>query len=296
MFSRTSRIFAETLSKSFARAGPGAKRTIATSIAGPAQPDYLRLGGSALAIGGTILGTHFFLNRETRPSLSTFESSYLNTTFQYVGGGLAITATVAKGLHNSGWSARLMRMNPWVVLGGGLVGSIGSMMGVYSTDPSNTVLKHAFWGAFQVMQAATLAPLFFMNPAILARAGLYTAGVVGSLSYIGATAREDKYLYIGGPLLAGVTVVALSSLAPMLLPAASRALRPLEYISLYGGLAVFSGFVLYDTQKVLAHARMVQAGYSKRDCAKESIGLELDIINIFVRMVAILGGQRQQRR
>jgi hypothetical protein len=58
--------------------------------------------------------------------------------------------------------------------------------------------------------------------------------------------RNDKYLYMGGPLLAGVTVVALSSLAPLALPVGMRGLAVAEAISLYGGLAVFSGFVLYE--------------------------------------------------
>lgn len=75
---------------------------------------------------------------------------------------------------------------------------------------------------------------------------MYTCGVVGSLSYVGATAKSDKYLYMGGPLLAGVTVVALSSLAPMALPLGMRGLAISEAISLYGGLAVFGGFVLYE--------------------------------------------------
>lgn len=61
-----------------------------------------------------------------------------------------------------------------------------------------------------------------------------------------ASLRNDKYLYMGGPLLAGVTVVALSSLAPMALPLGIRGLQVAEAVSLYGGLAVFSGFVLYE--------------------------------------------------
>jgi hypothetical protein len=70
------------------------------------------------------------------------------------------------------------------VLGVSLAGSIGTMMGVMYTPPENTVLKHAFWLGFNACQAATLSPLFFMAPAILSRAALYTCGVVGSLSYM----------------------------------------------------------------------------------------------------------------
>lgn len=58
--------------------------------------------------------------------------------------------------------------------------------------------------------------------------------------------RTEKYLYMGGPLLAGVTVVALSSLAPMALPLGLRGLAIAESLSIYGGLAVFGGFVLYE--------------------------------------------------
>lgn len=62
-------------------------------------------------------------------------------------------------------------------------------MGVLYTPPENTVQKHLFWLGFNACQAATLSPLFFVSPAILSRAALYTCGVVGSLSYVGATAR-----------------------------------------------------------------------------------------------------------
>lgn len=169
------------------------------------------------------------------------------------------------------------------------------MMGVFYTSPENSGTKHMFWLAFNACQAATLSPLFFLNPAILSRAALYTCGVVGSLSYIGATASNDKYLYLGGPLLAGVTVVALSSLAPMALPLGLRGLQVAESISLYGGLAVFGGFVLFDTQKILQHGRMAERGEIPRDPVKESIALELDFINIFIRLVQILGMSQRKK-
>jgi FtsH-binding integral membrane protein len=135
-----------------------------------------------------------------------------------------------------------------------------------------------------------------MNPVILARAGLYTVGMMGSIAFVGATAKQEKYLYLGGPLLAGVAIVALSGLAPMVVPAtAARTLMFTENIWLYGGLAVFGGFTLYDVQKVLKHARMAEMGLIPKDAVNEAISLELDFINIFIRMVQILGMNQRKK-
>lgn len=203
-----------------------------------------------------------------------------------------MTAVGAIALHRSGFTFRLMATNPWLVLGLGLVTSIGGMIGAQSLPPGSPG-QYACWALFNASQAAVLSPLLFFNPALLARAGLYTAGVVGSLCYVGATAKEGQYLWLGGPLLAGITVVALSSLAPMILPAtAFRALAVTEALSLYGGLAVFGGFVLWDTQSILQHAQLIQAGTHREDPLSESIRLELDFINIFIRIVQILAKQQ----
>lgn len=156
--------------------------------------------------------------------------------------------------------------------------------------------KYALWAGFNVAQAAVLSPLLFLQPALLARAGLYTVAMMGSIAFVGATAKQEKYLYLGGPLLAGVALVAVSGFAPLVLPAtAARTLMWSERIWLYGGLAVFGGFTLYDTQKILHHARMAQRGLARKDVVNESISLELDFLNIFIRMVQILGMQQRRK-
>ncbi|KAL8797063.1 MAG: hypothetical protein Q9195_000834 [Heterodermia aff. obscurata] len=249
------------------------------------------LYGGAI-VGGTVLATNLLFNRETREDggMPPFERAYLNETFLHTGLGVGIIGVAAKALHSSGWSLRLMTMNPWVVLGGSLVFSIGSMIGCRSTDPSNYIPKYAFWTAFNVAQAGIISPLLFLQPALLARAGLYTVAMMGSIAFVGATAKQEKYLYLGGPLLAGVAIVAVSGLAPLVVPAtAAGTLMWSERIWLYGGLAVFGGFTLYDVQKILYHARMAERGVIQRDAVNESISLELDFLNIFIRMVQILG-------
>jgi len=247
-----------------------------------------------------MLGLQLFLNRDTTTTtggttLSLYEREYLNSTFAYTGVGLTMIAASAKLLHNNGWTYRLMSSSPWLVMGVGLVGSIGTMMATRATDPENRVQKIACWSAFNLVQGALLAPLYFYSPAILARAGLYTLGMMGGIAYVGATAKNDTYLWLGAPLMGGLAVVALSGLAPLVLPVGSRVLAATEAVWLYGGLAVFGGITLYDIQKILARARMARQGLVKRDPINESISLELDFINIFIRLVTILG-QRDNRR
>ncbi|KAK6435342.1 hypothetical protein LTR95_008468 [Oleoguttula sp. CCFEE 5521] len=248
--------------------------------------------------GGSILALNLIFNRETREDggMPAYEREYLNDTFLHTGLGVGIIGIAARALHTNGWSYRLMAANPWLVLGIGLVGSIGSMMICYNTKPENYLVKYSAWTAFNLTQAALLSPMLFFSPAILARAGLYTVGVMGSIAFVGATAKQEKYLYLGAPLLAGVAVVALSGLAPLVLPVtAVRSLAFTQNLWLYGGLAVFCGFTLYDVQKILSHARQAQAGYRSKDVVNESISLELDFINIFVRMVQILSMQQRRK-
>ncbi|KAI7228263.1 hypothetical protein KC330_g7987 [Hortaea werneckii] len=249
--------------------------------------------------GGTLLAINLIFNRETREDggMPPFERSYLNDTFLHTGLGIGIIGIAARALHLNGWSYRLMSANPWLVLGIGLVGSIGTMMGCRATPPDNYMVKYGLWAGFNLTQAALLSPLMFFSPAILARAGLYTVGMMGSIAFVGATAKQEKYLYLGGPLLAGVAIVALSGLAPLVLPVtATRTLMFTENLWLYGGLAVFGGFTLYDIQKILHHARMSERGLMRKDTVNESISLELDFINIFVRMVQILALQQGRNR
>ncbi|KAI9734235.1 MAG: hypothetical protein M1834_002337 [Cirrosporium novae-zelandiae] len=258
-----------------------------------------RLLYGAGIFGGTLVAINLLFNRETRDDggMPSYERSYLNQTMMHTGLGIGMIGVAARAMHMNGWSYRLMAMNPWAVLGVGLAASIGSMMGTFYTDPDNYVAKYAFWSVFNVAQAATLSPLLFMSPALLARAGLYTVGMMGSIAFVGATAKQEKYLYLGAPLLAGCAVVAISGFAPLVLPAtAVRSLAWSENIWLYGGLAVFGGFTLWDTQKILQHARMAERGMMKRDAVAESVSLELDFLNIFIRMVQILGMRQNSRR
>lgn len=255
-------------------------QTRAYNVQQPALPtnqgslmQRLLYGGAVF--GGTFLAINFMFNRETREDggMPLYERAYLNQTFLHTGLGIGIIGVAARAMYTSGFVYRIMATNPWVVMIGGLALSFGTMLGTRATDPENYIQKYALWTGFNATQAMFIAPLMFMAPpAIMARAGLYTVAMMGSIAFVGATAKTDKYLYLGGPLLAGVAIVAVSGFAPLVLPAtAVRTLAFTENIWLYGGLAVFGGFTLYDVQKVLNHARLAERGLMKPDPVNESI-------------------------
>ncbi|KAK3392749.1 inhibitor of apoptosis-promoting Bax1-domain-containing protein [Podospora didyma] len=257
------------------------------------------LTGGAI-FGGTLVAINVMFNGESREDggMPLFERKYLNQTFMHTGLGIGIIGLTAYRMIQSGFVYRIMMTNPWVVGIGGLALSFGSMIATRSIDPDNYIPKYAAWTVFNATQAAFVAPLMAMaSPALLGRAGLYTVAMMGAISFVGATAKQEKYLYIGGPLLAGACVIAVAGFAPLVIPAtAVRTLAFTENLWLYGGLAVFGGFTLYDVQKVLHHARLAERGLIRKDPINESISLELDFLNIFVRMVQILMMQQNRRK
>ncbi|GAA5897714.1 hypothetical protein JCM8208_000239 [Rhodotorula glutinis] len=281
----------------------GSKRGVATSPA-PAyyggagskqKVDWGKVGVNVgVGVAGAV-GLNLLLNRETSP-LQAHEWEYLRSTFKYTGLGLAITAGAATLAFKNGLTYRMMALNPWLVMGGSLALSIGSMYGVYATAPDSPA-HYAAWGLFSAAQGLTLSPMFFIAPAILGRAGLYTLGATAGIAYVGSTAKSDEYLWMGGPLLAGLGVLIASSLAPMIMPnMALRTLTVLESVGAYGGVAVFSGMLLFRTNQIKGHANLARRGAIPNDPIRESVGLILSVINLFTSIVRVMLLQQGNRR
>jgi len=114
-------------------------------------------------------------------------------------------------------------------------------------------------------------------------------GIRGSYSK-----KRQILLHRKATLRRSICVVALSSLAPLVLSVVIAAFAVTEGISLSGGWAIFGRFTrrLFNTQKVLERARLAESGVAKFDPVGESIRFELDAINIFIRIVQTLGMQQ----
>lgn len=124
-----------------------------------------------------------------------------------------------------------------------------------------------------------MAPLITMaSMPIIFNALAATAVMVGSLSAYAYMTPTQDFLSWQGPLMVGLCSLLGVSLINMFWPTPM-----MTSLMLYGGLALFGGFVLYDTQKLINAAQT----RPQFDPLGQSIGMYLDAIIIFQKFLML---------
>lgn len=222
----------------------------------------------------------FFSMNDNFASLVERTAARVKTTYGYVLGGLGITAASAAVLFKTQLPHMIMRTNPWMVLGCSLAVMIPTLIGTMTIDyEKNPILKHTLWTGFNVAMAGSLCTLGFVGGVLIGQAALATVCIVGGLSFVAMNAKPGKLEQYESMLGIGLGVIVAASLGAMIFP------MPLLYnISLYGGLAVFSGLTMTDTRKIIIKAETDEK-YDPINC---SLAIYLDTVNMFIRILQIL--------
>lgn len=218
----------------------------------------------------------------------------IRNTYTSFASGLGVTTVAALFASRSQSVMRFMIARPLMSGITFLVGTIGSCILCYSIpySPETLPAKIGAFTLFTSVMGATLAPVALIGGPLVARAALYTAGVVGALSLTAACAPSEKYLYMSGPLSLGLGVVFVASIGGLFARPGTALFSGLHAVYMYGGLALFGAFLLYDTQKIINNAE-TKAYY---DPINMSVGIYLDTINIFIRIFYLLSGSGNRRR
>uniref|UniRef100_A0A8V0ZUC5 Transmembrane BAX inhibitor motif containing 6 n=1 Tax=Gallus gallus TaxID=9031 RepID=A0A8V0ZUC5_CHICK len=124
------------------------------------------------------------------------------------------------------------------------------------------------------------------QPSIIPTAFLGTAAIFGCFSLSALYARRRSFLYLGGFLLSGLTLLLLSSLLNALLGSVW-----LFTANLYVGLMLMCGFVLFDTQLIIEKAES-----GDKDYIWHCVDLFLDFVNIFRELLMILGVNENKKK
>jgi len=144
---------------------------------------------------------------------------------------------------------------------------------------------------FCVFEGLSIGPLvnqsLYLDPSILVTAFLGAAAIFGCFTAASLFSKQRSLLYLGGVLGSVVGVMCMMSLVNMFFIGSSA----LFYVELYLGLLVFSAYVAFDTQMIIARH---QDG--DRDYIMHAQTLFIDFVQLFIRLLAILNDKEAKKR
>jgi FtsH-binding integral membrane protein len=172
-------------------------------------------------------------------------------------------------------NSKLVHANPWLIL----AASIGTMAGTYMLSYEDQFLaKNLMYAGFVGTMSVNMLPLIHMySMPIIYDALIATSMTVGGLGAVAWNAPSEQFLSWGGPLALGLGGLCGISLLSILYPGN----KALYNMGLYGGLALFSALMLYDTQRIIRDAKTMRV----YDPINSSISVYMDAINLFIRFV-----------
>ncbi|KAM3716978.1 Growth hormone-inducible transmembrane protein [Dirofilaria immitis] len=310
--------------------GSATRKTLKERLMGPTTGKPYLYGSAAVA-GASLLGIGALcyyglgLSKEGQSILMqsgtwpAYVRDRIKTTYGYLFASLSITIASAMATSRSFQISRLMMGSPLI----SMAVVIASSVAVSLIDYDNTLLKHAAWILHASLMGAFIGPVCLMGGPLAMRAAWYTAAIVAGLSTIAFTAPTEKFLMMGGALAMALGVVFASSIGTFFLPPTSALGASLMSISLYGGLILFSLFLLFDTQFVIKRAQMypisgtseeqiyqpgyygnIGAGYydivtpkmRRFDPINAQLSIYADVLNIFIRLATVMMGIQNGRK
>lgn len=228
--------------------------------------------------------TNYEYEREGR--FAPYVKERLKSTYMYLLAGLTVTAASAATVLKIPAATSFAARHPIIFMIGGSVAVMGGFMGARASQDNTN--KHMFWLAAVTAMGALLSPFSVLGGQILLNAAAGTGVIVGTLSGIAYAAPDEKFLNMGGALGIGLAGVFAASLGSMFFPQSQL----LYGVWLYGGLALFGGFMLYDTHRIIKNAKQDYGKpYSPID---NSIGIYLNTVQIFIRLATIMAGNRRR--
>ncbi|KAH7298634.1 hypothetical protein KP509_25G052200 [Ceratopteris richardii] len=133
------------------------------------------------------------------------------------------------------------------------------------------------------LHGASVGPLIELvlqiDSGILVTAFVGAALIFGCFSGAAILARNREFLYLGGVLSSALSLLFWLRASSYLFGSSSAYF----FVELYGGMFLFMGYVLYDTQLIIAKADL-----GDLDHVKHALDLFVDLMGLFVRLLAIL--------
>jgi Bax inhibitor 1 len=171
--------------------------------------------------------------------------------------------------------------------------SVGLLMAIASlpaTD-ANQASRFGLLLAFAAVLGCSVGPLVHLvhdqiAPSVVYTALLATASLFACFSGAALLSRRRSYLYLGGILSSALSWLLVLNLMNAFFPS-----EGMFDATILLGLAVFSGYVVFDTQLIVEKASL-----GDRDYVLHSAELFIDFVGLFVRILALLAKKEKKKK
>ena len=209
-------------------------------------------------------------SRRQIDAMSDGQAAYLRRVWGLAGANVGIASVGCIG-------GMVLGISPLISFGGSLVSILA--LGFGAPKGSNPALRAGLLASSALFIGSSLGPIvgasLAMDPLLLPMALGASGGIFAGATVFSLMAPEGRMLSLGGPLFGGLLVLLGCGILGMFYP------HPvLQSVSLYGGLALFSVYVAYDTQVILDDYKN-----GMEDAVQHSLNLFLDFVNIFRRVL-----------
>ena len=219
--------------------------------------------------------------------------AYMLKVYNYMTGGLIVTALTVYMLLKTGWIASFYNITEtsaslsvlgWVVLLSPL--ALVLYFGHAVNRGSLFQVQTVFW-LFSALMGASIAPIMLLyTGASVARVFLISAAMFGGMSIYGYTTKRDL-TSMGSFLFMGLLGLIIASVVNIFWHSSG-----LYYAISVVGVFIFVGLTAYDTQKIRDWYADGDEDISSRAAISGALSLYMDFINLFLYLLRLLGDRR----
>lgn len=167
---------------------------------------------------------------------------------------------------------------------------LGCMTGLLSIPSFEEKKRLSLLMAAGLFEGASIGPLIDLaiqiDPSVLITAFVGTGIAFACFSGAAMLARRREYLYLGGLLSSGLSILLWLHFASSIFGGSAAIFK----FELYFGLLVFVGYVVVDTQDIIEKAHIGDLDY-----VKHAMTLFSDFVAVFVRILVIMLKNSQEK-
>lgn len=218
----------------------------------------------------------FAIYKKAYPNNSLTCNDYILNTYLYIILSIVIVSITILTMDN--FQVNAFFKNRWMFIVLFLL-SIASLIATMFISPKNTIPKHVFWLLFILFIGITMYPIYKVAQyaEVLNSALLTTLMVVLFITGIAFYKPELISLSWGGYLLMALVIGIILRITSFFLISDASTFNNVSYYFAYAFIVLFVFLLLYDTKKLQVNAEKCVVP----DYINESIGIFLDIINLF---------------